>query len=224
MATAIEHIDLLDFKATQLYRSQTIQVCLSNTSLNATSTPEAIFSSEILPSNGYTRASHSYAATDGGLDSNNNLYMPQVQVTFTATGGPLSWSSAFILLNGKSASGMSFQSSDVNTSSGQITLTNHGLINGDRLMFAADPAGGSLPGGIQSTVRYYVKQVDANTLTIYTDLALTQQVSFTNAGTGTMQAIYASGRIVGVIQESVPVNLNAGQSYTYLISLGETKS
>ena len=62
------------------------------------------------------------------------------------------------------ASTLAFQPSAVNTSSNEITLTNHGLETGDRVVYQS--AGGTATeiGGLQNGQSYFVVKVDDNTI------------------------------------------------------------
>lgn len=219
-ATATESSDFLNYKLNTLFRGKTLVLCLSSsTNLTSTSTPEVIIPTEIYGTTGYTRQAHTFASGDGNVASNTGT-MPQIQFTFTAGSVALSWSSAFILLGGKTTAGVTFASSGVNTSNGQITIANHGLLTGDQVMFA--PAtGGTLPGGTANNIRYYVVALDTNTITLYSDAALSQLVALSSQGAGNINCLFASGIVYGIINESAPVTLNPAQSYSYVITCGE---
>lgn len=56
--------------------------------------------------------------------------------------------------------------SAINTTSNQLTSTAHGLLTGQPV-FVGFTVGGSLPGGSVATTIYYVRAVDANTITLH---------------------------------------------------------
>lgn len=222
VATATQHFDLLNLKAERLYWGQTARVCLTDVALTFASQIETIFASELLPINGYGRISQDIASNAGIYNPTTlELSLPQVIATFTASGGPLQWRSAFVLLGGSPTASRNFQPSDVNPALDQITIAIHEFVNGDVLMFSPDPAGGILPAGISDTVRYYVEVVDANTILLHSIASLTALVDIGNTGSGTMTARHASGRIAAIVQEEAPIVLLDGQLHTYQITLKE---
>lgn len=219
--TATQHADILDFKVERIYRGQTARICLSNTALTVNSTPEEVFASELLPQNGYARISQAIA-TDAGIynSSTEELTLPILNATFTASGAALEWRSCFVLIGGSATASKSFTAASVDPAADRITLAAHGLANGDRILFTPE-ATSMLPGGIASSVRYYVEAVDLNTIRLHANLALSSLVDITNTGSGTMYLRYASGRIAAVVQEDAPVQRLDGQQYTYSINLKE---
>lgn len=220
--TTRAHKDLTDLKADLIYRNKTVQIGLSTAALTANSTISDIFSSELLGAFGYARVNSSFSTSDGTYNfSTLEFTLPTITATFTARSGIWQWQSAFVALGGAYNASRAFNSAAVNPTTDRIALALHNLTNGDRLLFTHE-ALGTLPGGCDSTTRYYVKAVDANTIELYTDAALIQRVDITDTGSGTMYARYASGTIAAVVQESAPVTLLDGQSYTYTITLKES--
>lgn len=215
-AIATQNLDLLQQKIALLYRAKTARVCLSSQSLAFDSTAETVFSSELLPINGYQRIKSAIADTDPTLVG-SSLELPPIKASFTSSGGALTWQSVFVILGGSDISAKSFVASDVNPAADTITLTAHGLVNGDRLMFSGD----TLPGGISATVRYYVRAVSANSVSLYADAGLTALLNISSSGSGVMQARYASGIIAAIIAESPTIALDANQSYNYEVTLVE---
>lgn len=74
---------------------------------------------------------------------------------------------------------------DVNYSSSRITLTSHGLSNGDFLEYDSTP--NVAIGGLTNGSNYFVKVIDANTIELYTNYNLDTQyfASFSSSSTGT---------------------------------------
>lgn len=215
-AIATQNLDLLQQKIRLLYRAKTARVCLSSQSLAFDSTPETAFSSELLPINGYQRIKSAIADTEP-TKIGSSLELPPIKASFTASGGSLTWQSVFVILGGSDISAKSFEADDVTPTADAIALTDHGLANGDRLMFSGD----ALPGGISGTIRYYVRVLSANSISLYTDAALTTLVNISSSGSGIMQARYASGIIAAIIAESPAIALEANQSYNYEVTLVE---
>lgn len=79
--------------------------------------------------------------------------------------------------------------SAVTSGSDTVTVTAHGLVDGDDVLVHM-ATGGTLPGGLSSTTRYFVKAVDADNLKFYPTAAdvtaNTNVVDITDAGTGTL--------------------------------------
>jgi len=66
----------------------------------------------------------------------------------------------------------------VNYTDSRITITNHGLGNGDPVSY--DTIGNTPIGGLLNEQVYYVKVIDANTIELYEGFALLNQVEFTS--------------------------------------------
>jgi hypothetical protein len=76
-------------------------------------------------------------------------------------------------------------SGDVNTATSRITLTSHGLTNGDVLVYS-NQANTSV-GGLTNNRGYFVKVIDTNTVELYTNYAVgaADQVLLTSSSSGT---------------------------------------
>jgi len=96
-------------------------------------------------------------------------------------------------LLGSLATPNSLAVSAINTTSNQLTVTAHGLATADDVLVHMS-TGGTMPalasGTLSNSTRYYVKVVDANTLTLHVDAAAatagTGALDFTDSGTGTL--------------------------------------
>lgn len=77
-----------------------------------------------------------------------------------------------------------FQPADVATGTNRITITSHGYSDSDQVVVRA-PGGTTLATGLTDDTVYYVSSIDANTIELYTDSALTSIVNLTAQGTGT---------------------------------------
>lgn len=99
MPTTTQHADLINLKAELLYRGQTVELCLSTEPLSAAMSAADILASELPFSNGYARVPHTFGSGDGIYDSSTDeLTMPTIEATFTASGGNLEWRSVFVTL------------------------------------------------------------------------------------------------------------------------------
>ena len=80
-----------------------------------------------------------------------------------------------------------FASGAFNASTNVITISAHGYLTGDVVTYTAG-AGGVAPTGLVTTYNYYVRRIDASTITLHNTLTdannNTNQVDFTNQGTG----------------------------------------
>jgi hypothetical protein len=75
--------------------------------------------------------------------------------------------------------------SQIDTSSDNITIPGHGLSDGDRAYFTSSLTGPNIhPADEIIGDGYYVKVIDDDTLELYVDPTLTNQVDFTSQGTG----------------------------------------
>ena len=193
------------------------RLCLANTAtLGRTSSLADFISSELLPTNNYARATANFSG-DGSYDTTDQRHeLPTISASFSALGGSLQFQTAFLIADSSPISSKSFTNSNVDSTSDRITITSHGFVNGDKLIFTAD-ALAALPGGIVAGTIYIVANVTTN------DFELTG-VSITNTGSGTFRARSANGIIVAYAVESSPITVPDGQGYSYQIPLAVLNS
>lgn len=189
--------------------STKFRLCLANTAtLTRSSSLADFFSSELLPNNGYARATVNFSG-DGSYDTTDQRHeMPTLAASFTASGGSLQFQTAFIIADSVATASKSFTNSNVNAVTNKITITSHGFSNGDKLVFTADSLA-TLPGGITAGTVYTVNNATINDFEIGVDI--------TNTGSGTFRARCANGSIVGLFVEDNPITVPDGQSYSYQI-------
>ena len=205
-----------------MYRGKTppatskFYVALANTAiLTRANTIADFIAQELLPINGYARCNTQFSG-DGAYNPTNLRYeMPTLTATFTASGSSFQFQTAFLMANASAVSSQSFTDANVNAASDRITITNHGFINGDSLVFTADNLS-TLPGGITSGTLYTVANVTTNDLQI--QLSGTT-IDIQNTGSGTFHARSANGSIVALAVELSPVTVPTGQGYTYQIPI-----
>lgn len=65
-----------------------------------------------------------------------------------------------------------FQPLNANVTNNRITITAHGYTSGNEIV-TYTPDGSTLATGLSNNTRYYVSVIDANTIELYTDSALT---------------------------------------------------
>ena len=96
-----------------------------------------------------------------------------------------------------------FGTSAFNAATNQITITSHGYLTGDVVTYTAG-SGGVAPTGLVTTYNYYARRVDANTITLHNTLVdannNTNQVDFTNQGTGTSHNLVNTVPVTPIIR------------------------
>ncbi|MEH2201173.1 hypothetical protein [Nostoc sp.] len=194
------------------------RLCLANTATLSRSSSLADFlASELLPNNGYARASANFGG-DGSYDSTDQRHeLPTISASFTASGGALQFQTAFLIANSLAVSSKSFTNANVNATSDRITIAAHGFVNGDKLVFTADSLA-TLPGGITSGIIYQVASVTTNDFQLQPNGDGTT-IDITDTGSGTFRARSANGIIVAYAVESSPITVPDGQGYSYQIPL-----
>jgi hypothetical protein len=202
-----------------LYRGATppdstkFRACLANAALTRTNTLIDFISAELLPINGYTRASLNFAG-DGAYDTTDQRHeMPSVSVNFSASGAALQFQTIFILANASSVASKSFTNSGVNPTSNKITINNHAFNNGDKIIISPDDLA-TLPGGISNSSIYTIANSTANDFEIGVDI--------TNTGSGTFRARTAAEgenwNVIAFLTEDNPITISDGKTYSYVIS------
>jgi hypothetical protein len=193
------------------------RLCLANTATLTRGTSLVNFiNSELLPNNGYTRALANIV--DGSYDTVDQRYeFPVFTASFTASGGALQFQTAFLMADASAVASKSFTNSNVNPTSDRITITSHGFVDGDKLIFTAD-ALATLPSGIAASTIYQVASATTNDFQLQPNGG-GSTVNITDTGSGTFRARSANGIIVAYATESSPITLADGQSYSYQIPL-----
>ena len=163
-------------------------IILTNSStFGDASTVADIVKQELVEQYGYTRVQ--YNPGMGAYDAAQSRYeMPGVTIPLNATGGAIQYDRAVLLANAHPTANKIFTA---NAATNRLTVTAHGLSNGDAVVPSSDPAS-TLPTGM-SAIAYYAKAIDANTVELYTESALTNIVDFSDAGSGTLRLRYAQG-------------------------------
>jgi hypothetical protein len=108
-------------------------------------------------------------------------------------------STAFINLTSAGAGTThSFIFSTVNVAENQLYIANHGLVNGQAIRYSNN--GGTTIPGLTNNGTYYISVIDASTVKLATDSALTTFADFSGPGSGTQQLLitaldYANDKI-----------------------------
>lgn len=200
------------------YNGKTFRMLLA-TSAIATGTNDGIckWVADELPvgTNGYARASVTISGA-GTYDSGDARWEGATQeFAFSASGGSLTYDRAVILVDAVATPLVATVAADtaVDPATNRITATGHGLSNGTRVTVRAT-AGGTLPAGLTAGGTYYAKAVDANTVELYTEAALTTVVDITADGTGSMQILNCAGAVHSVWTQSPAISILDGQTHT----------
>lgn len=223
MATGTFTNDWISLQAKVLFRGSSapdmskFYVGLANVAtLTRASLISDFISNELLPINGYQRVPVSFSS-DGSYDTSANRHeMPTVIAPFSASNNSFQFQTAFLMSNAQPTASQSFTNSNVTPSTGRIAIASHGFVNGDRLVFTADPLA-TLPGGIAASTIYQVANITTNDFQLQ-DLTGVA-INITDTGSGTLRARSANGSIVALAIESSPITVPAGQGYTYQIPI-----
>ena len=98
---------------------------------------------------------------------------------------------------------LTFEPSAVNTSTNQITLTNHGLHTGDRVVYQSAGGAATEIGGLQDGQSYFVVKVDANTIELVASKAEALQtnptpIALKSSGSGDQSLVTLTPTIDGL--------------------------
>ncbi|MEH2067919.1 MAG: hypothetical protein V7K47_07085 [Nostoc sp.] len=197
--------------------SNKFYIGLAQTDSLSRNSPLASFISNELSSADYTRLQFNLA-DDGGYNTNTNRHeFSPVTITFTPSTTTWQFQTAFLLANGHSVASMGFSSSDVNSATNRITISNHPWTSGDRLVFTADDLA-TLPTGIDAGTIYQVLSPTTNDFA----LALVNSsvaIDIQNTGSSTFRARSANGIIATFAIEPSLITLLPGQPHSYQIPI-----
>jgi hypothetical protein len=162
--------------------------------------------------------------TIGNFGSGNSHHLTTAQINGQIVGaGSVSTATGSVLVNGTGTAfakilkvgdrfrvfppntikSNTFGTTAFNASTNQITITSHGYLTGDVVTYTAG-SGGVAPTGLVTTYNYYVRRVDANTITLHNTLVdannNTNQVDFTNQGTGSSHNLVNTVPVTPIIR------------------------
>jgi hypothetical protein len=103
-------------------------------------------------------------------------------------------------------------SSNVNYGTNRITITAHGLTNGDSVMY--NPGINASIGNLSSVVPYYIKRIDADTIELYSEYNLTTIVVLGTSSSGTHSLVISAINITNNRLYSVSHGLSTGNAVT----------
>jgi len=89
---------------------------------------------------------------------------------------------------------ITFKPGAVDIDRNQITITTHRLVDGSKVVFTPEGSDGSIPSGLSNDSFYYVDSIDSNTIKLYRDATLSQEVDLTSGGIGEIRLLDATGK------------------------------
>lgn len=190
-------------------------VVTNGLTMTRTMSKAEIISAELLNTNGYQR--RPYVTGSGGsagtwdaaqLRYEANTVSQSVTVTASEQ-----WSGlVFWADSAADSAARSFTTANVNITTDRITLTAHGISSASEVVVTST---GTRPGGLAANTLYFVQVIDANTISLHSNAALSAIVDITSVGTGTHHLRLAGGRVVGFRNFSVgTIGAGASQPFT----------
>jgi hypothetical protein len=167
-----------------------------------------ILAAELPEANGYARTTLSTTPTSSAWNPSSSAWEITWNQSYSAVGASLVYNAGVILFQGSTTAN---KTASINPSTNRLTVTAHGLTNADPVTLTVD-TGGTYPSNGQSvtgSTLLYAKSIDANTIELYTDVALTTIVDFTDSGSGTRRIRYAKGDWDVVVVPVTPVTIIA---------------
>ncbi|MDJ0677602.1 MAG: hypothetical protein QNJ36_19835 [Calothrix sp. MO_167.B42] len=186
-------------------------LCAANTAaLSRASNLADFISNELAVENGYSRIAIDFGNGAGTYDTNDQRHeLPNATGAFTASGGALQFQTIFILADANPIASLNFSPTNVDATTDTITINNHGLVNGDNVIFTPDSLA-VLPGGINQGTIYTTTNTTTNTFQL-------TGVDITNTGSGNFKTRTANGSTVLFGVENTAITVPDGQSYSYSI-------
>ncbi len=89
---------------------------------------------------------------------------------------------------------ITFKPNGVDLASDRITIAEHRLIQGAKVVFTTESSDGTLPDGLAEDSFYYVNVINDNVVELYEYANLTQKVNLTSGGTGETRLLDATGK------------------------------
>ncbi len=217
------HPQELEYQAQQVWSGQSFVtlLCVDDPSLTDTSSLGDWLENELLPINGYQRASFTISGSGTFDTPNREQDLSPGIATFSGSGSGFTYRTAITLRGGRTRSLIgTVASTAVNTSTDRITITSHGTVSGEAIVFHP-VAGDTLPSPIVAGTRYYSAPFSANEIAVFSDAGLTTPVNLTTQGTGNFRVRNADGTIVAV--DTAPTNrtIAAGIADSYQLSVSQ---
>jgi hypothetical protein len=174
--------------------------------ITKTMSKAAILSSELVQENGYSRKDNSFLANAIYYNSESRSRFDPITIEWTASGGPLQFSSLFLL-----ADASPIANTPCTIAADKVIANNHGLIAGDEVCFTS--ISGQLPTNLQTQTLYKVLNPTTNDFQVATIADPATALSL-GSPSGSYRLHYANGTIVEIHIEPDPRLLLDGQSYS----------
>lgn len=175
-----------------------------------------ILQNEILQlSGGYAPQPLTYIANAGTYNSVDKCLETTITAAFNATGAPYSYTHVAMWRGRGGTSSKTIDS--INTSTNNVTVTAHGLNDGDRAFITSTATRPSISSGEIAIQRYWVQRIDANNIRLHTNVGLSAPVDFVGAGTGTLSLRYANGSLWYFFESSGTVNPGSPRSIEFTL-------
>ena len=181
-----------------VYKNIPLRLCIieplggATNALNQNASDAAIIARESVLS---TRITSTWAV-DGAFDIPDNRWeLPILTFNLSASIAPIDYMQLFLLAGGSPNPPKTFFTSAINTSTNAITVPQHGLTTGDRVIITAN---GTLPAPLDSDTQpfiYLALVTDTNNFKLARPSAPTTEIDLTNTGTGTFTLKYANGTV-----------------------------
>jgi hypothetical protein len=204
----------IEYRGNVIYRGVTapdpskFQVILVDNVVDRTTTLADIISDEVLPINGYERINLVFG--EGTYSTpNQRLEYPDINIAFAADSGTIQFRSLVILADASPVASKSFTNANVNATSNTITISNHGFVNGNKLIFTPATLA-TLPGGVTEGDIYEVISVTTNTFQL-------SGLDITDTGSGTFYARSANGRLMSFYVAPTTIQIFDAQEQPFVI-------
>jgi len=189
-------------------------LCNSGTAIDESTSLAAILNTEAIQTTlGYNSQVVTFSTSTYNGTTNRQEY-PVVTVTFSEDSGGSGYDYNYLVILSGAPANRQKTITAIDTSTNRLTITSHGITNGDRVVIRST---GGIPAGISGTTLYYAKFIDVNTIELYTDAGLTSIVDITGTGTGTIRLQYGNGTYA--YSQSYPASfLTPGSSVSFQIT------
>ncbi len=217
------HPNELEYQASQVWSNKTLVtlLCIDDPTLTDTSTLGNWLANELLPINGYQRASFTISGSGTFDTPNREQDLSPGVATFSGSGSGFTYRTAITVRGGSTRSLIgTVANTSVNTSTDRITITSHGSVSGEALVFHP-AAGATLPSPIVAGTKYYSAPFSANEIAVFSDSSLTTPVNFTAQGTGNFYVRNADGTIVTVDIAATNRTVSAGVVDSYQLNVSQ---
>lgn len=177
---------------------------------------------EKLEQDGYVRFQSS--ALGAGSYDNVDARWEQspVTISFTANGGSLYYTHLVVMIGADAdafvGTGLT-ASTDVDPSTDELTVTAHGLTDGDKVSISTMT--GTLPAGLSANTIYYANSLTANTFSLHTATPVSPSnlVNITSTGSGTLFVHRCNGSVHSIIAEAGGVVILDGETKNYQLTI-----